>query len=262
MPDLIFKKTGHIAYLTINRPEKMNAMNLEILNGLDDAWIQIRDDAEIWCAIINSEGDKAFSAGVDLQEISDIAQIADSGDLQAAKKLQPQLLWKSLKVWKPIIAAVNGYCLAGGLELALACDFIIASESASFGLPEVSRAIIPVGGGTQRLPRVVHFRKALEMLLTGERIDAQEAYNIGLVNHVVQHSDLMSTCDELANKINRNGPLAVRAIKELAYKGMDMELGQGIAFEKLLSDRISTTEDAKEGPLAFTEKREAAYKGR
>ena len=252
MPDLIFKKTGHIAYLTINRPEKMNAMNLEILNGLDDAWIQIRDDSEIWCAIINSEGDKAFSAGVDLQEISDIAQIADSGDLQAAKKLQPQLLWKSLEVWKPIIAAVNGYCLAGGLELALACDFIIASESASFGLPEVSRAIIPVGGGTQKLPRVVHFRKALEMLLTGERIGAQ----------VVQHSDLMLTCDELANKINRNGPLAVRAIKELAYKGMDMELGQGIAFEKLLSDRISTTEDAKEGPLAFTEKREAAYKGR
>ena len=262
MPDFIFKTTNHIAYITLNRPEKMNAMNQEILKGLDDAWMQIRDDSDIWCAIVNGAGDRAFSAGVDLQEISDIAHIADSGDLPAAQKLQPQLLWKTLEVWKPIIAAVNGYCLAGGLELALACDFIIASENASFGLPEVSRAIIPVGGGTQRLPRVVHFRKALEMLLTGDRIDAQEAYNIGLVNNVVQHSKLMSTCDELANKINGNGPLAVRAIKELAYKGMNMTLDQGLNFEKLVSDRISTTEDAKEGPLAFTEKRKAAYKGR
>ena len=238
MPDLIFNKSDHIAYITLNRPEKMNAMNQEILDGLDDAWIRIRDDDEIWCAIINGAGERAFSAGVDLQDISDVAQVDDSDMPQAATKFQPRLLWKTLEVCKPIIAAVNGYCLAGGLELALACDFIIASDNSYFGLPEVSRAIIPVGGGTQRLPRTVHFRKALEMLLTGDRMGAQEAYNIGLVNKVVPHSDLMSVSDELANKIISNGPLAVRAIKELAYKGMDMDLGQGIAFEKLLSDRI------------------------
>ncbi|HIB17913.1 MAG TPA: enoyl-CoA hydratase/isomerase family protein [Alphaproteobacteria bacterium] len=240
----------------------MNAMNQEILDGLDDAWIRIRDDDEIWCAIINGAGERAFSAGVDLQDISDVAQVDDSDMPQAATKFQPRLLWKTLEVCKPIIAAVNGYCLAGGLELALACDFIIASDNSYFGLPEVSRAIIPVGGGTQRLPRTVHFRKALEMLLTGDRMGAQEAYNIGLVNKVVPHSDLMSVSDELANKIISNGPLAVRAIKELAYKGMDMTLEQGLSFEKLVSDRISATEDAKEGPLAFTEKRKAVYKGR
>ena len=262
MPDLIFNKSDHIAYITLNRPEKMNAMNQEILDGLDDAWIRIRDDDEIWCAIINGAGERAFSAGVDLQDISDVAQVDDSDMPQAATKLQPRLLWKTLEVCKPIIAAVNGYCLAGGLELALACDFIIASDNSYFGLPEVSRAIIPVGGGTQRLPRTVHFRKALEMLLTGDRMGAQEAYNIGLVNKVVPHSDLMSVSDELANKIISNGPLAVRAIKELAYKGMDMTLEQGLSFEKLVSDRISATEDAKEGPLAFTEKRKAVYKGR
>ena len=262
MPDLIFNKSDHIAYITLNRPEKMNAMNQEILDGLDDAWIRIRDDDEIWCAIINGAGDRAFSAGVDLQDISDVAQVDDSDMPQAATKFQPRLLWKTLEVCKPIIAAVNGYCLAGGLELALACDFIIASDNSYFGLPEVSRAIIPVGGGTQRLPRTVHFRKALEMLLTGDRMGAQEAYNIGLVNKVVPHSDLMSVSDELANKIISNGPLAVRAIKELAYKGMDMTLEQGLSFEKLVSDRISATEDAKEGPLAFTEKRKAVYKGR
>ena len=262
MPDLIFNKSDHIAYITLNRPEKMNAMNQEILDGLDDAWIRIRDDDEIWCAIINGAGERAFSAGVDLQDISDVAQVDDSDMPQAATKFQPRLLWKTLEVCKPIIAAVNGYCLAGGLELALACDFIIASDNSYFGLPEVSRAIIPVGGGTQRLPRTVHFRKALEMLLTGDRMGAQEAYNIGLVNKVVPHSDLMSVSDELANKIINNGPLAVRAIKELAYKGMDMTLEQGLSFEKLVSDRISATEDAKEGPLAFTEKRKAVYKGR
>ena len=262
MPDLIFNKSDHIAYITLNRPEKMNAMNQEILDGLDDAWIRIRDDDEIWCAIINGAGERAFSAGVDLQDISDVAQVDDSDMPRAATKFQPRLLWKTLEVCKPIIAAVNGYCLAGGLELALACDFIIASDNSYFGLPEVSRAIIPVGGGTQRLPRTVHFRKALEMLLTGDRMGAQEAYNIGLVNKVVPHSDLMSVSDELANKIISNGPLAVRAIKELAYKGMDMTLEQGLSFEKLVSDRISATEDAKEGPLAFTEKRKAVYKGR
>ena len=262
MPDLIFNKSDHIAYITLNRPEKMNAMNQEILDGLDDAWIRIRDDDEIWCAIINGAGERAFSAGVDLQDISDVAQVDDSDMPQAATKFQPRLLWKTLEVCKPIIAAVNGYCLAGGLELALACDFIIASDNSYFGLPEVSRAIIPVGGGTQRLPRTVHFRKALEMLLTGDRMGAQEAYNIGLVNKVVPHLDLMSVSEELAIKIISNGPLAVRAIKELAYKGMDMTLEQGLSFEKLVSDRISATEDAKEGPLAFTEKRKAVYKGR
>ena len=262
MPELIFEKRDRIAYITINRPEKMNAMNRAVMLGLNDAWMRVRDETDVWCAIITGAGDRAFSAGADLQEISNLPQGGDLDDSEAVDKMRPRLLWRTLEVWKPMIAAVNGYCLAGGLELAMACDFIVASEQASFGLPEVTRAIIPVGGGTQRLPRVIPFRKALELLLTGDRIDAQEAYNIGLVNRVVPHSELMSAAEGLANKINVNGPLAVRAIKELAYKGIDMTLEQGLRLERLVSDRISMTEDAREGPLAFTEKRTAVYKGR
>lgn len=262
MPDLIFEKRDRIAYITLNRPEKMNAMSRAVMQGLNDAWMRIRDESDIWCAIFTGAGDRAFSAGADLQEMSNIPSAGDADDSVTADRVQPQLLWKTLEVWKPMIAAVNGYCLAGGLELAMACDFIVASEQASFGLAEVTRAIIPVGGGTQRLPRLVPFRRALELLLPGDRIDAQEAYHIGLVNRVVPRSELMPAAEELANKINNNGPLAVRAIKELAYKGIDMPIEQGLRLESLMSDRIRMTEDAKEGPLAFTEKRTAVYKGR
>ena len=249
-------RRGHVLEVTLDRP-KANAIDSATSREMGKTFLAFRDDPDLRVAIITGAGQKFFCPGWDLKAASE-GEAADTdygpggfGGLQELPHLN-----------KPVIAAVNGYCLAGGLELALACDFIIASDNSYFGLPEVSRAIIPVGGGTQRLPRTVHFRKALEMLLTGDRMGAQEAYNIGLVNKVVPHSDLMSVSDELANKIISNGPLAVRAIKELAYKGMDMTLEQGLSFEKLVSDRISATEDAKEGPLAFTEKRKAVYKGR
>ncbi|MFQ5873277.1 MAG: enoyl-CoA hydratase/isomerase family protein [Dehalococcoidia bacterium] len=262
MSEVIFEKRDHIAYVTINRPEKMNAMNAAVRSGLNEAWTRIGDEMDIWCAIITGAGDKAFSAGADLQEMSEMRHAIDSGDSAMATWERRRFLWRTQEVWKPIIAAVNGYCLAGGLELAMACDFIVASEEATFGLAEVTRAIIPGGGGTQRLPRLIPFRRALELLLTGDRIGAEDAYQLGLVNKVLPASEVMKGAEELAEKINSNGPLAVRAIKELAYKGMDMPLEQGLRLETLVGDRIRMTEDAKEGPLAFVEKRKPEYKGR
>ena len=262
MSEVIFEKRNRIAYVTINRPEKMNALNIAVRHGLNDAWLRIRDDTDIWCAIITGAGDKAFSAGADLKEISQRRQARGVGDNQEVSRLRHGDLWRTLEVWKPIIVAVNGYCLAGGLELALACDFIIASENSIFGLAEVTRAIVPAGGGTQRLPRTIPFRRALEMLLTGEFMGAQEAYQLGLVNKVVPPTEVLTTAEALANKINSNGPLTVRAIKELAYKGLDMPLEHGLRLESLIAQRIEMTEDAGDGPLAFVEKRPPQYKGR
>ena len=259
MPQIIFEKKDRIAYLTINRPEKMNALNAEVVNGLNSAWHDIENDTDVWCTIVIGAGGRAFSAGADLKEMSDRRRGEGEGLLAEVRSMG---FWRTSDLTKPVIAAVDGYCLAGGLELALACDFIIASDRSHFGLSEVLRAIIPGGGGTQRLPRAIPFRRALEVLLTGDRLNAQQAYDLGLVNRVVNPEDVMSTAEELANKINANGPLAVRAIKQLAYQGMDMPLEQGLRLEELVSQRIHKTEDSKEGPLAFVEKRKPNYKGR
>lgn len=259
MPEVIFEKKGKIAFVTINRPEKMNALNATVSEALNDAWARIKTDPDIWSAIVTGAGGKAFSAGADLKEMSQRRAASDGGLIP---KSQPRGIWRTTDINKPMIAAVDGYCLAGGLELALACDFIIASERSQFGLSEVMRAIIPGGGGTQRLPRSIPFRRALALLLTGDRVPAKEAYDLGLVNQVVPSTEVMVASEELANKINRNGPLAVRAIKQLAYQGLDMPLEEGLRLEELTAEMIHKTEDSKEGPLAFVEKREAEYKGR
>ncbi len=261
MPQVIFEKKDRIAYVTINRPEKMNALNNEVVTGLNAAWYDIENDTEIWCTIVTGAGGRAFSAGADLKEMSDRRKGDGRGE-GLLTRARATGFWRTSDLTKPVIAAVDGYCLAGGLELALACDFIIASDRSHFGLSEVLRAIIPGGGGTQRLPRSIPFRRALEVLLTGDRLNAQQAYDLGLVNRVVAPEEVMPTAEELANKINGNGPLAVRAIKQLAYQGIDMPLEQGLRLEELVSQRIHKTEDSKEGPLAFVEKRKPNYRGR
>ena len=179
MPQVIFEKKDRIAYLTINRPEKMNALNAEVVNGLNTAWHDIENDTDVWCTIVTGTGGRAFSAGADLKEMSDRRKGVGEGLLASIRAAG---FWRTSDLTKPVIAAVDGYCLAGGLELALACDFIIASDRSHFGLSEVLRAIIPGGGGTQRLPRAIPFRRALEVLLTGDRLNAQQAYDLGLVN--------------------------------------------------------------------------------
>lgn len=262
MAGVLYERKAHIAYITLNRPEVMNAMNREVWEGITDAWIRVRDDPEVWTAIVTGAGEKAFSAGADLKEMAERRALwkKEGGEfIPSHFRTTPM---RGLNVYKPFIAAVNGYCLAGGLELALVCDIRIAAEHATFGLAEVTRAIIPGAGGTQRLPRLIPFNLAMELLVTGDRISAQEAYRIGLVNKVVPMTELMPTAEALANRINENGPMAVRAVKEAAYRGMDMPLAEGLRLELLLSDLVHRTEDAQEGPLAFTENRKPQYKGR
>ena len=260
MSAVLYEKRGRIAYVTINRPEAMNAINADVRRGLAEAFDDFRRDPETWVAILTGAGDRAFSAGADLKEMSQRSQSAGgAGDFWAPS---PITLVRGMEVWKPIIAAVNGYCLAGGLELALACDIRIAAEHATFALTEVMRGILPGGGGTQRLPRTVPFGIALEMMFTGDRIDAREAWRIGLVNRVVPAAELMPAAEALAGRICQNAPLSVRAVKELAYRGRNLTLEEGLREESMTDRIIRTTEDSREGPRAFAEKREPEWKGR
>ncbi len=263
MPDVLYERRDRLAIITLNRPEALNALNSSLRRDLLDAFVSFRDDPGAWVAIVTGSGDRAFSAGADLKEMSAGRQAELAGEpVDPFWEAERVALNRGLTIWKPIIAAINGFCLAGGLELALACDMRIAVDHARFGLTEVLRGILPGGGGTQRLPRIVPFGIALQMMLTGEHIDAAEAYRIGLVNKVVPSATLMAEAVALAERICANAPLSTRAIKESAYRGMNGSLEEGLRVESLLSRIIRTTDDSREGPRAFAEKRPAAFKGR
>jgi E-phenylitaconyl-CoA hydratase len=259
MPEVLFERDEHVATITINRPEAMNALNNPVRRGLLEAFTTFRDDPGLWVAIVTGAGDRAFSAGADLVEMSQRRE-ADAGDPFWETPLPS--LTKGFDVWKPMIAAINGYCLAGGLELALACDIRIAAEGSQFGLTEVTRGIIPGSGGTQRLPRLLPLGAALELLFTGERIPAERALSLGLINRIVPAGAHLSEARALAARINQNAPLAVRAVKEAAKRGLEVPLEQGLRIEAYLSRIIHDTEDSREGPRAFAQKRAAQFKGR
>ena len=262
MPAVLYEKKGHIAYITLNRPDAYNAINAEAWKGLTQAWIDVRDDPEVRVAIVTGVGEKAFSSGADLMEIGQYMMTPED-QRPPLNTLIPDITpMRGLEVWKPFIAAINGLAIGGGLELAMACDMRIAAENAKLGLKEVKQSLVPNMSGTQRLPRLVPLAVAMEMLLTGDSISAQEAYRIGLVNKVVPQAELMSAAEELANRIAENGPLAVKAIKEVVYRGIQMNLADGIRVEEYFSKPLLGTEDAKEGPMAFMEKRKPVYKGK
>lgn len=259
-----YDKKGRIVLITIDRPQAMNALDEEARARLNQAWIDFRDDPDLWVAVITGAGDKAFCAGADLKGLAEYYRSMTPIQRRMKSEKEPGLggITRHLEIYKPIIAAINGYCLAGGLELALACDLRIASENASFGLTEVSRGIIPGAGGTQRLPRLIGPAKALEMILTAERIDALEALRVGLVNRVVPAEELLPVAMAMAEKISRNAPLAVQAAKEAVYRGLEMPLDQGLRLEQFLAEPVRQTEDAQEGPRAFVEKRSPKFKGK
>ncbi len=259
MAAILYEVRDHIAFITINRPEVMNALNRDAWEGLAHAWERVRDDPEVLSAIVTGAGNKAFSAGADLKEMARLD--AETGQGEATSRIWSDAL-VGMEVWKPFIAAVNGYCLAGGMELSLLCDFRIAAEHATFAVTEVTIGGIPGTGGTQRLTRLIPFTHALELLMVGDRIDAQEAYRLGLVSKVVPQTDLMSTAEALARRLNRNAPLSVRAVKEAAYKGSQMTLEQGLRLEAMLLGQLQHTQDNREGPRAFVEKRPPVFKGR
>jgi E-phenylitaconyl-CoA hydratase len=255
---LLFEIRDRVAYLTFNRPEAMNAMDPETYQQLSEAWIEVRDNPEIWCAIITGAGDRAFTAGADLKRT--IPREPEAWQFWQTQS--EQILNRGLEVWKPVIAAVNGYCLAGGMTLLFATDIRVAAEHATFGISEVKRGILPGNGGTQRALRQLPYPIAMELLLIGDTLTAQQALQYGLINRVVPKEQLMEVAEEYARKLVANAPLAVRAIKELATRSQYLHIADGLRLEASIQQVLRQTADAKEGPRAFAEKRKANWTGR
>ncbi|MHA6770305.1 enoyl-CoA hydratase/isomerase family protein [Sphingobium ummariense] len=252
-------RDGGIATITINRPERHNAMDPEHYSMLSEAWSRVRDDDDIRVAIVTGAGDKAFTAGADIKKV--IAREIPMADTW--KTQQDMLLNRGLEIWKPVIAAINGYCLGGGVTLMLATDIRVASADATFSVAEVKRGVIAGNGGTQRLIEQLPYPIAMEMLLTGEAIDAEQALRWGLINKIVPAAaDTMPAALEYAERISRNAPLAVQATKELALRSRDVPRIVGFRLEQLVSRVLRNTEDAVEGPKAFSEKRAPNFRGR
>ena len=252
---ITYEKKEQVVWLTLNRPRAGNTINLEMANELVDACRAINQDDEVRVVVITGAGD-VFCPGCDLAELRSIS--ADN-----LKRMNPASLSSKAVAGLdcPVIAAVNGDALGAGLELALSCDIRICSENAHFGFPETSYGIIPGGGGTQRLPRIVGKGKATEMVITAEPVDAAEAYRVGLVTKVVPRQRLAAEAEEIAKKLISRAPIAVRYAKEAVNKGMDMTLAQGLRLEADLSFLLQTTKDRAEGIKAFLEKRKAQFKG-
>ena len=252
-----YKKEGHTAIFTINRPEAMNALNMETMRQFHDALEDFRDDDKLWVGIVTGAGEKAFCGGADIKDTLPFMK-EHSRDQWA----MPASIMRGLELWKPMVAAINGMALGGGMELALACDIRIAAENARLGTPEVTLGLIPGWGGTQRLPRAIPWCKAAELLLMGKLIDAQEAYRIGLVNKVVPQAEVMTTAKEWAAALCKAAPLAVRAAKEAMLRGSAMTIEEGLRLENALVASVMATEDFIEGTTAFVEKRKPNYKAK
>lgn len=251
------RQDGGIAVITINRPEKRNALDAEHYRALSEAWSQVRDDDAIRVAVVTGAGDKVFSAGADLKSwIGRKVELAEMWQTQKG-----MLLNRGLEIWKPVVAAINGHCLAGGMTLMLATDIRVAASHATFALSEVKRGIIAANGGTQRLPRQLPHAIAMELLLTGDAIDAETAARWGLVNRVVPAEQVMQTALEFARRIAANAPLAVQAAKELALRSTESGLAAGLRFEQFVNHILQRSEDAGEGRAAFADKRAPRFTG-
>ncbi|MDP6180630.1 MAG: enoyl-CoA hydratase-related protein [Desulfatiglandales bacterium] len=252
-----YAKEGRIATFTINRPEALNAISVQTNKELYEALVDFRDDDELWVGIITGTGEKVFCAGADLKDMVPFMK-----EHRDHPETFPSTLMRGLELWKPLIAAINGVAVGGGLELALACDIRIASENAKLGLPEVTLGLMPGWGGTQRLPRMIPWCKAAEIVFTGKPVDAQEAYRIGLVNNVVPLPELIPVARKMAEVICQAGPLGVRAAKEAMLRGSGMTLDEGLRLENTLFAKILGSEDTDEGLKAFAEKRKPEYKAK
>jgi enoyl-CoA hydratase/carnithine racemase len=253
-----YEKKGLIAYVTVNRPIVLNALNTPTWTDLKAAFEDARADASVHGVILTGAGDKAFIAGADISELAHI----DAFDAEESSRFGQGVLDLVENLGKPVIAAVNGIALGGGCETAMACTIRIAAEHARFGQPEVKLGLLPGGGGTQRLPRLVGKGRALQLILTGETISAQEAYRIGLVNEVVPAAGLIDRAETILKQISANAPIAVKFSLEAANKGMDTSQAEGFALEASYFGICAATEDKKEGTSAFLEKRAPKFRGR
>ncbi len=254
---MLYEKKGKVAIFTLNRPDALNAMDPETAIELGKLLLDFREDSNLWVGILTGSGQRAFCAGADIKKMLPYMK-----GIRGEAWRAPATICRGLELWKPMIAAINGAALGGGLELALACDIRIAAENATLGVPEVKLGLIPGWGGTQRLPRMIPSALAAEMLFTGNAISAAEAYRIGLVNKVVPPDKLMVAAMEMADKLCAPGPVAIRAAKEAMLKGSGMTLVDGLLLEAKLIDYLLSTEDFVEGSSAFIEKRKANFQGK
>ena len=268
MSTLLYEKEEGCALITFNRPEARNALTPEMLCRLADAIQDFAADASLRVAILTGAGDRAFCAGGDLATTLPLL----TGDRAPADEWDRRLLddpvvaaassLRDFPMYKPVIAAVNGACLAAGMELLLATDIRVVAEHATFGLPEVTRALIPFAGSIARLPRQIAYCQAMELLLTGDSVDAAEALRMGLVNRIVPAADVLETAKAIARKIAANGPVAVQQVKQAVMTTSGLPLGEAYEWEDAAKRVVMSTEDAREGPRAFMEKRRPAYRGR
>jgi enoyl-CoA hydratase len=256
--NILYEKKNGIAYVTLNRPKVLNALNKSTWHDLRAAFEDARDDETVRGVIVTGAGDKAFIAGADITEIA----TATAVQAEESSSYGQDVLNLIENLGKPVIAAINGFALGGGCETAMACTIRLASEHAKFGQPEVKLGVLPGGGGTQRLPRLVGKGRALQLILSGGMISAQEAYRIGLVNEVVPAADLISRAEALLREIFANAPLAIKYSLEAVNKGLDTTQAEGLALEASFFGLCAGTEDKQEGTRAFLEKRTAQFKGR
>jgi enoyl-CoA hydratase/carnithine racemase len=257
LENVLYEKRAGIAYVTVNRPKVLNALNTPTWVDLRTAFEDARNDAAVRGVILTGTG-KAFIAGADIGELSHLTAF----EAEQSSRFGQQVLDFIEDLGKPVIAAVNGFALGGGCETAMACTIRIAVDTAKFGQPEVTLGLVPGGGGTQRLPRLVGKGHALQLILSGEMISAQEAYRIGLVNEIVPAAELITRAEQILKKIAANAPIAVRFALEAANKGMETSQGEGLLLEASYFGLCAATEDKKEGTSAFLEKRTPQFRGR
>ena len=247
-----------VAVCTVNRPDKLNALNAAVIDALDEAFAGFATNDDVRAVVLTGAGEKAFVAGADIGELAEQSPMEG----EACSRRGQAVFAHIERLGKPVVAAINGFALGGGLELALACTFRTASSAAKVGLPEITLGIIPGYGGTQRLPRIVGEGRALEMMLTGGMIDAAEAHRVGLVNHVFEPADLLPETMKIAAKLARQAPIAARLILEATRHGLDVSLDEGCGHEATRFGLIASTHDTKEGLTAFLEKRKPEFRGR
>jgi enoyl-CoA hydratase/carnithine racemase len=258
LANVLYEKKDAIAYVTVNRPKVLNALNTPTWADLRTAFEDARDDATVLGVILTGAGDKAFIAGADIGELAHATAI----DAERSSRFGQSVLDLIENLGKPVIAAINGFALGGGCETAMACTIRIAVDSAKFGQPEVKLGLLPGGGGTQRLPRLVGKGRALQLILSGEMISAQEAYRIGLVNEVVPAANLIGRAEAILKKVAANAPIAVKFALEAANKGVETSQAEGLLLEASYFGLCAATEDKKEGTTAFLEKRAPQFQGR
>src|SRR5258705_12789498 len=258
LENVLYEKKSAVAYVTLNRPKVLNALNRQTWEDLRTAFEDARDDAGIRGVILTGTGEKAFIAGADIGELAQITAV----EAEQSSTYGQKVLDLVENLGKPVIAAVNGFALGGGCETAMACTIRIAADNAKFGQPEVKLGVIPGGGGTQRLPRLVGRGRALQLILSGEMISAQEAWRIGVVNEVVPSAELITRAEAILKQILSNAPLAVKYSLEAVNKGLETSQNEGLSLEASLFGLCAGTEDKKEGTQAFLHKRAAQFKGR